>query len=531
ALRLTGDLDVPVLAATLAELTRRHETLRTTFRVGAGGRPVQVIAPPEPLAIPFVDLSRLPSTVREPEVRRLVDSESARPFDLATGPLLRVLLVLVEPGASGAEREHALVLNVHHIASDGWSNSILIREVTALYEAFRLPSKQGAGRPSPLAPLPLRYADFAAWQREVLSGESLAEKIAYWREHLAAVPVLSLPTDRPRQPILGPAGHEVQIDLPLPVTEAVKALGRQHGATLFMILNAAFQALLYRYTGQSDFAVGTPIAGRDRVEVEGLIGFFINTLALRADLTGDPPFAELLGRARRTALDGFAHQELPFEKLIEELNPERSFAHTPLFQVMCVLQNVPVSALTAPGLRIEPMAAASGTAKYDMTMTLGEHMWGMGGSVEYRTELFDETTVLRLLTHFERLLEGIVAAPDTRLSELALLPAAERQQLIALGGDGRQSRTDRALAHAALEARALSAPAALAVEHGERRLTYGELDAQAERLAQRLQALGVRPETVVGVGLPRSLDLVVALLAVLKAGGVYLPLDPAYPPR
>ncbi|HVR95699.1 MAG TPA: non-ribosomal peptide synthase/polyketide synthase [Thermoanaerobaculia bacterium] len=516
AVRLTGPLDVPALAAALREIVRRHETLRTTFGVTADGEPVQRIAPPAPLTLPRVDLSALPGPAAGAAVRGLLAAEARRPFDLERGPLLRQLLLAQRP------QEHVLLLVLHHIVSDGWSMGVLVRELGALYDAFtrRLPS--------PLPELAVQYADFALWQRARLDGGLLDAEMDWWRERLRDVTPLELPTDRPRAAAQAFRGARRAFRLPAEVLHALESVSRRRGATLFMTLLAAFQALLARHAGLEDIAVGTPVAGREQVQTEGMIGFFVNTLVMRSDLAGDPDFLELLGRVKETALAAFSHQELPFERLVAELQPERDLSRTPLFQAMLVLQNAPMEPLRLPGLVLEPVEAASGTAKFDLTWTaweLGDHL---EGGVEYDRGLFDGTTIERLLAQLGRLLEGFAAEPDVPFSAVPLLAEGEQHQLLVDWNDTAAPVAGGCI-HGLFAEQARRTPDRVALVEGERQLSFAELDRRADRLARRLRHLGVTAESRVGVLLDRSLDALTAVLAALKAGGAYVPLDPAYP--
>ncbi|MEA2562177.1 MAG: hypothetical protein QOH06_3681 [Acidobacteriota bacterium] len=520
-LRLTGRLDAAALAAVLDEIERRHEVLRTTFALAGDGSAAQVVGPPAGLPLRGVDLGGLPPAVREAELLRLLAAEARRPFDLARGPLLRAVLY------SMSETEHAFLLCMHHIVSDGWSLGVLVKEVAALYEAF------SHGLASPLASLPVQYADFAVWQRSLLSGPVLADLLAYWTRQLAGMPPLvELPTDRPRPAVQTFRGANLPFAVPLGATAGVQALSMREGATPFMTLLAAFLALLHRYTGQSDLAVGSPIANRGRVELEGLIGFFVNTLVLRGDLSGDPGFRDLLARVKSLAVGAYVHQDLPFEKLVEELEPERELSHAPLFQVLFVLQNAPVPALDLAGLTLAPLAARIGTSKFDLSLYLWEGGSELGGHFEYNTDLFDSATIARLADHFVRLLEGVLADPARRISELPLLGPVERHWLLCeTSGTEPAFPVDPGLTrlHHPFEAQAARTPDAVALVAGEERLTYRELHGRANQLAHRLAGLGVGPESLVGIAMRRSADLVVAILATLKAGGAYVPLDPEYP--
>jgi amino acid adenylation domain-containing protein/non-ribosomal peptide synthase protein (TIGR01720 family) len=515
ALRFTGPLDLPVLAAALTEIVRRHEVLRTRIETVAG-RPRPVIAPPATVVLPVLDLRGLPESMAW--AQRLAAEEARRPFDLARGPLLRPLLLRT------GEAEHAAVLNLHHIAFDGWSMGILARELGELYRAF------AAGLPSPLAELPLQYADFAAWQRRWLSGEVLEELLRYWQERLAGAPeVLSLPVDRPRPAVPSHRGARRPVRWTAELTAALSRLAHTGRSTVFMVLLAAFEALLARHTGQEDLTVGTPIAGRNRWATESLIGLFVNTLALRGDLSGDPPFAALLCRVREVTLGAYAHQDLPFERLVDALQLERSLSHSPLFQVMLALQNAPRQPVALPALGLTPMAVARDTAQFDLMLELGENAGELAGALEYSTELFDETTAIRLLAHLGALLVGAVANPDARLSALSMLAPGERFQLVVEWNATEIEYPGELCLHGLVAAQIARSPEALAVVFEGQGLSYGELGSRAERLARLLRELGVGPESVVGVCLERSLELVVALLAVLEAGGAYLPLDPVYP--
>jgi len=417
AVRLAGDLDVGALRRAFRAIVDRHEVLRTNF-VSEGGVPLQVVRPAGELPMPRTDLGGLPADRREGEVHRLMEEEARAPIDLARGPMLRTRLFRLD------DREHVVCVTMHHIASDGWSIGVLIREVGVLYEAFR------AGEPSPLPGPGLQYGDFAVWQRRWLRGEALQTLIDYWAGRLVGVPALELPTDRPRPPAMSHRGDRREAAFPTGLVAGLRSLGRKEGATLYMTLLAAFQVLLHRYTGQVDIVVGSPIAGRTRSELEDLIGFFVNTLVLRGDLSGDPSFREFLGRVRQEALGAYAHQDLPFEQLVGVLQPDRDPSRTPLFQVMIVLQNTPMPVPSSPGLEITLLDTDSGTAKFDLTLTLAEGDEGMSANLEFNTDLFDPTTAERILGHLRTLLEGIVEDPDRRVSELPMLGEAEERALL-----------------------------------------------------------------------------------------------------
>jgi amino acid adenylation domain-containing protein len=515
AMHLTGPLDPAALEQSLREIIRRHEVLRTAFATVAG-RPVPVIAPEPDLTLPVIDLSDLAANERQAAVGRRAEAEARTPFDLADGPLLRATLLRLAP------EEHVALVVMHHIVGDGWSIGVLNREVAALYAAYL------AGQTSPLPELPVQYADYAAWQCGWLCGAALENQLAYWRDRLAGAPAaLDVPADRPRPPTPSHCGAAVRFDLPA-VAGRVRALARREGCTPFMVLLAAFQALLHRYTGQEDLCVGTPVAGRGRREVEGLIGFFVNTLVLRGDLSGDPTFAELLGRVRETCLGAYAHQDLPFERLVEELRPERDSSRSPLFQVMFVLQNAPQEALELPGLTVTPWDVDSGTSKFDLTLRLTERDGELRGELEYSTELFEDETAARLTEHLRTLLEAACTNPSLPVSRLPLLTDTEHDRL----RQWNSTAVDYAqphLLHRLIEQQARRTPQTEAVRCEDQALSYADLDRHANRLAHCLSRLGVGPDVPVAVCLERSVQLPVALLGTLKAGGCYVPLDPDYP--
>ncbi len=535
ALRLAGPLDAGVLARCLGEIVRRHEALRTVFAV-VEGSPVQVVQPAGPRRLPMVDLSTLPAARRGPRVdtaRGLARGEARRGFDLARGPVLRWLLLRL------AADDHLLALTLHHVAGDGWSAGILLRELAALYPAF------AAGGPSPLPALPLQYADYALWQRRRLQGEVLAGEIDFWGRQLAGLPPrLALPTDRPRPATPTFRGAARPVRLPPALTHRLLALGRREGATLFMVLLAGFQALLARFSGQRDLAVGVPVAGRDRAEIEGLIGCFVNTLVLRGDLGDEPSFRELLRRVRATALAAYAHQEVPFDKLVEHLAPERSLAHTPLFQVMLSEQHLPSGPIAVGGLSLSLLDLDHGAAKFDLSLSLGspgspgslaaasapgEEEAGISGSLRFAVDLFDPATALRLADHLERLLAAAADTPELRLPELPIFSPAQLAQLLREWNDTGPGAPFQPVHRLfALQAERLPAET-VAVRTDGGSLTYAELAARVRAWAGRLRALGAGPERVVAVCLERSAELVTALLSVLASGAAYLPLDPRDP--
>ena len=516
-LRLKGRLNNDALKQSLEEIARRHEALRTTF-ANLDGEPLQVIAPTLNGSLALVDLKDRPDIEREDEARRLAVEEARRPFDLTRGPVFRTTLIRL------GEADHLLVLVMHHIVSDGWSMGVLHRELSVLYQAF------SHSQPSPLAELPIQYADYALWQRQWLQGEVLESQLSYWRKQLHGVPaILDLPKDHPRPAVKSDRGARLSIQLSRELTQGLKALSQKEGVTLFMTLLAAFKTLLYRYTGQTDIVVGSPIAGRNRTEIEDLIGFFVNTLVLRSDLSGTPTFRELLRRVRKTSLEAYEHQDLPFEKLVEELKPERSLSHSPLFQVMFVLQNTPDTAWRLEGLAVSPLRITGETAKFDLTLFMQETSDALTGSLQYSTDLFNEQTILRLLGHFEVLLQGIVSNPQQAISALPILTAGEKHRLlIDWNATEKEYPGDKCL-HQRFESQVERSPDEIAVIFENQQLIYRELNARANQLAHYLQKHGVGPDVLVGICLERCLEMPIAILGILKAGGAYVPLDPEYP--
>ncbi|MEW5928737.1 MAG: amino acid adenylation domain-containing protein [Gemmatimonadota bacterium] len=514
-LRLRGELDEDALRAALDALVERQESLRTVFPA-AEGRPVQLVRPAAGAPFRREPLDGVPGDEREARALAAAAEEAWRPFDLAAGPLFRAALFCV------AADDHVLVLAQHHAVTDGWSMGVLFRELSALYSALL------RGEPSPLAPLPVQYADFAVWQRGWLAGEVLERQVAFWRETLSgAPPRLELPTDRPRRAVRSTRGGAHHFRLPAATLDALRAVSRAGGATLFMAALAGFQLLLSKYSRQEDVVVGTPVAGRTHEALEGMVGMFVNTLALRGDLAGDPEFRALLGRVREATLGAYAHQDLPFEKLVDELQPRRETGHSPVFQVMFSLANLPAAALQLPGLVLEPVQAGSGTAKFDLSLSLVDAADGLFAALEYSADLFDAGTVERMAAHLATLLEGIGADPARRLSELPLAGEAERRLLAAWNDTARE--LPPGLVHERIAGHARARPGAPAVCFGDSVTTFAELDARAGALAARLRALGVGPEVRVGIALARGPELIAAALAVLKAGGAYVPLDPEYP--
>jgi len=517
AARLTGRLDRAALAAALSEIVRRHETLRTTFRMGSAGRPAQVIYRSSQIPLPLLDLSSLPEAARGAEARRLAAETALAPFDLARGPLVRSLLIRL------AAAEHAVLWVTHHIAADGWSiGAVFLPELSALYAAF------AQGRPSPLPDLPVQYADFAVWQRGWLQGERLEEQIGYWRRQLAGAATLELPTDHPRRPVPSARGASRRWTLSAERTERLRDLAREQGATLFMALHAGFAALLQRTTGMDDVVVGMPVASRTRTEIEGLIGFFVNTLVLRTDLAGDPDYPAVLTRSREAALGAFAHQDLPFEKLVDELGLPRDPYRPPLLRVLLQLQNAPGGDLELPGLTLAPFATGAETARFELVVNLFEGPDGLSATLTYDTDLFEDATIARLGAHCEALLGGWMETPDRPLSELSFLSTAERHQLL-VEWNGESFDCAVTCLHHRFEEQVDRVPDAPALSAAGERLTYRELDERANRFAHHLLAAGTLPGDRVALCLERSAGMVATILAVLKAGAAYVPLDPAWP--
>jgi len=517
AYRLVGRLNVTALEESVNEIVRRHEVLRTTFGAQEG-RPYQVIAGSLHVPLAVVELGGLPKGEREAEVVRLAREEAGRPFDLALGPLLRLTLLRV------GEREHVLLLTVHHIVFDGWSVGIFWRELGALYEA----NSRGEG--SPLEELAIQYADYALWQREWLQGEVLEEQLGYWREQLAGIPPsLDLATDGARPAVQSYRGAEEKLELGGALCAGLKALSRGEGVTLFMTLLAAYQVLLHRYSGQDDVVVGSGIANRNRVEIEGLIGFFVNTLVLRSVLSGKPSFRELLARVRDVCLGAYDHQDVPFERLVAELQTERDPSRTPLFQAAFQLQNYPLAAWELGEVRVQPLEVEGGTAKFDVSLSMEEMGDRLLARLRYNSDLFDGGTIERMLGHYRTLLEGVVADPDEEVGKLPLLTEGEWRQIVVQWNDTDRGYPSERCVHELFEEQAEQRPDAVAVVCEDQQLTYGELDARANQLANHLRKLGVLQETPVAICLQRSLALVVGLLGILKAGGAYVPLEPDHP--
>jgi amino acid adenylation domain-containing protein len=515
-LLITGPLDVPALERAFNEIVRRHEVLRTTFVV-RGGEPFQVVAPELKLKAELVDLSHLPESERAEQMHELGEAEVRRPFDLARGPLWRITLLRL------AEDKHALLLSMHHIVSDGWSLGVLCKEIAALYEAF------SNGQPSPLPELSIQYADYAMWLREWLEGKELEAHLDYWVKQLeGAPPLLELPGDRPRPAAHSFRGATYEFKLPLALSRALKEFSQREEVTLFMTLLAGLDVLLARYTGQRDIVVGSAIANRNQKETEPLIGFFVNTLVLRTDLSGNPSFRELLQRVRAVTLGAYNHQNLPFEKLVEAVQPERNLGYSPLYQIEFTLQNAPVGVLKADKLTIEGLPVRKETVETDFNFIMADTEEGLAGIIEYATDLFEPTTIERMANHFQNILEAATANTDRRISELPLMTEAENRLLNERNRTGATYPADKCI-HQLFEARADETPDNVAASIEGEHLTYRELNERANQLAHHLRTLGIGPESLVAIYMQRSTEMLVAILGILKAGGAYVPLDPGYP--
>ncbi|MDJ0676181.1 MAG: amino acid adenylation domain-containing protein, partial [Calothrix sp. MO_167.B42] len=517
--RLQGKLHREFLSQSFSAIINRHEALRTNFVV-ENEEPVQIIRPPGNWKLSVVDLQKLSGQEQETSWQELATKEAQSPFNLATEPLIRGTLVQF------SATEHILLLCLHHIVADGWSKSIFVRELTTFYSSLYY------GQTLKLPELPIQYPDYAVWQRQWLQGDILDSHLGYWKQQLANAPtLLSLPTDRPRPGVQTFQGKRQSFAFPPQLSEGLKALSREEGATLFMTLLTAFNILLYRYAGTEDILVGSPIANRNKSEIEGLIGFFVNTLVLRTDLSGNPSFQQLLAQVKETTKAAYAHQDIPFELLVDTLVPERDLSHTPLFQVMFALQNTPGENMDLAGLTLSPLEVENQTAKFDLTLSVENTTNGMTGWWEYSTDLFDDGTITRMIGHFQTLLEAIVAHPQQSISQLPLLTAHERHQLLVeWNHTAREYPWDKCI-HQLFEEQVGKTPNAIAVVYEDNHLSYQELNRRANQLGHYLQTLGVGPDVLVGICAERSLDMFVALLAILKAGGAYVPLDPDYPPE
>ncbi len=515
-LRIEGDIEVYSLKRSLQELIHRHESLRTTF-AEREGQPVQVIHPASDIPLFVIDLQGLQPEQRELEARRLVSLEAQNPSDLTRGPLVRTTLLRVERQA------HVLLLTLHHIITDGWSTEVLVRELITLYQAFV------ARKPSPLSPLPIQYADYALWQRQWLQGEVLDAQLTYWRKQLANILPLELPTDHPRPVVQTYRGARQVWQLPVELSEDLQVLSQQENVTLFMLLLAAFHVLLARYTGQNDISVGSPIANRRQGEIEDVIGFFVNTLVLRANLSGNPSFRQVLQNVRAMCLGAYAHQDIPFEKVVGELEPVRDMSRSPLFQVMFLLQNASREQGDLAAVSVRSLNMERTISKFDLTLALGETRQGLRCTLEYNIDLFEAETVSRLLGHWQTLLQGVVHDPQAHLSELPLLTHDEQEQLLGVWNATQREYPQDVCVHQLFEQQVQRTPEAVALVFGEETLTYIELDRRANQLAHYLRRLGIGPNDLVGLYMERSIEMVIGMLGVLKAGGAYVPLDTSTP--
>ena len=515
---LTGQLNIPALERALKEIVRRHQVLRTSFSP-MNGELSQQINPIPGSALPVIDLQHLSAGQRYKEVERLVHDRANEPFNLATGPLFRTTLLKLTPD------EHVLLLNMHHIVADDWSFGVLHNELGQLYNAF------ASGTSLSLPETPIQYADFSQWQRQWMQGEILKAQVDYWKGQLAGTPgVLALPTDRPRPPAQTFVGATISFGLPEELSDRLQILARKEGVTLFMLLLAAFKTVLHRYSHQEDVVVGSPTANRNRVELENLIGLFVNTLVLRTTFSGNPSFRELLRRVREVALGAYSHQDLPFEKLVEELRPERSLSYSPLFQVLFVFQNPSLPALELDGLRPHYLEFEPKSSKFELSLYMYKDKELLKGRLEYNTDLFDASTIERLQGHLRTVLEEVVRDPDQRVDELPLLTSVERQELLMKWNDTAATypEKDRRV-HQIIEEQSERNANRVALQFEEQQLTYRQLNCKANQLAHYLRKLGVGPEVLVGLFVERSVEMIVGLLGILKAGGAYVPIDPEYP--
>ncbi|MEH2267138.1 MAG: amino acid adenylation domain-containing protein [Nostoc sp.] len=516
AFHIKGQLNITALQQSLNEILKRHEIWRTNFTL-VNGEPVQEIAPKLIWDLPIINLEHLSGKDWEGEVKQLVAESATKPFNLAKGLLVRATLLRL------SEEEYVLLLTMHHIITDGWSCGVFLRELSTLYAAL------STNQPSPLSELPIQYADFAIWQRDRTQGEFLATKLNYWKQQLSGdLTVLQLPTDRPRPTVTTFAGAKQYFTFSAALTDALRQLSQREDATLFMSLLAAFNILLYRYTNQEDIVIGSPIANRNRAELEGLLGLFVNTLILRNNLSGNPSFRELLHRVREVTLDAYAHQDLPFEMLVEELQPERDLSRNPLYEVMFVLQNTPTSVQEVSGLTLRALEFDSGTSQLDIFLSMSESQEGLTGCLEYNTDIFDSTTIIQFINNFQTLLENILANPEQHICELSLLTASEQEQLLLKFHQTGAEYQDISL-HQLFEQQVELTPDSLALISQSEKVTYRQLNHNVNQLANYLQKQGVTKETLVALCLERSVDMVVGILAILKAGGAYIPLDPSYP--
>ena len=517
AYRLNGPLDVDVLTQSVNEIIRRHEILRTVFPT-VDDQPVQFIIPNLTLTIPILDLREFSADEQEKETSSLVNKEVGYFFDLVRGPLLRLRLVRLR------NEQHVLVFTAHQIICDGWSVTLFFRELENLYRVY------SGNENSALPELTIQFADYAVWQCELAKGPIIDLQLSYWKERLAGIlPALELSTDNPRPAIQTFRGARETVVITESMTNAVRELGRNHGATLFVTLMSVFNVLLYRYTAQEEILIGFSISNRYQAAIQDLIGFFVNTLVLRTNVSGDVTFSQLLARVRDDCREAYAHQDLSFEKLVEELQPRRDLARNPLFQVMFLFQNSSTSDFQLPGIAVEPVAVYGSNSKFDLTLSFTEGLQKLTGFFEYSTDLFEPATILRMIGHFQLLLEEIVANPDEPISSFPLLTETERRLLLGEWNDTTTEYPKDSCIQELFEAQAARTPEAIAAEFGEKRLTYRELDGRANQVAHYLRRLGVGSKNLVGICLERSLEMIVGLLGILKAGCTYVPLDPQYP--
>ena len=516
AVRLKGELDIEALEESLSAIVERHEALRSVFKE-EGGEVVQELQRAEKVKVKVVKVRGSKQEEREEEAEKIAEQEVSRGFDLGRGPLMRV--VVIEAG----EQEHVLVVSMHHIVSDGWSMGILIREMGEIYEGKR------RGREAKVEEMKVQYGEYAAWERERLQGEVIEEQIKYWREQLGGrLPEMELRTDHPRPAIQSYRGARRSVMLPSPLIAAIARLSQREGLTLFMTLLAAFKTLLHRYTGQEDIVVGTPVAGRNRVELEGLIGLFVNTLVLRTNLSGDPSFRETMSRVRKIALEAYAYQDLPFDKLVEELRPQRGMNYQPLFQVMFILQKAQ-TALEFEDLTMAPFMLEKKTSLYDLSLQIIEESEGFRAVLEYNSDLFVASGIERALSHYQTLLEGIIADPDCRIRDLPLMTQGEREQVLVEWNNTKSDYPRQICLHHLFEAQVERTPNRIALVYEQQQLSYRELNGRANKLARYLIAAGVRREGLVGISVERSIEMVVGLIGIMKAGAAYVALDGGYP--
>jgi len=517
ALRINGPLNIPVLERTLNEIIRRHQVLRMIFP-DQKGQAVQSPHKGQSIDIPLIELQKVPGKMVQDQIHEFVNRFSARPFDLCKDMPIRASLLKIE------EEDYVLVVNIHHIVFDGWSKGLMLRELIDLYQAF------SHGYPSPLPDLPVQYTDYVHWHHEWVQGKLYETQLSYWQKQLTgAPPVLELPTDHPRPNLPTGGGSLEPFSLSKQNFIALKDLARQENATLFMVLMAAYNTLLYRYSGQEDILVGTPIAGRQRLELENLIGLFVNTLVIRTDLSGEPTFKSLLGHVRAVALQAYSHQDIPFEKLVEELNPQRNLSVTPLFQVLFQLQNAPMPPARISGLTISPIQIDTGFSQVDLSLTMWEEEGIMNGTFEYNTDLFEPPTIKRMKDHFQALLTGIIADVNRDISLLPMMSEEEKHQLLVQWNNTTADYPQHLCISQLLASCAGKHPHEEAVIFDEQRLTYDQLNRQANQLAHLLQKMKVGPETLVGICMENSLQLIIGIIGILKAGGAYIPMDPGYP--